>query len=70
MSGNRPAVITAITVMASAERLKLQRNLARNRNSTAEMRVPEWAMPTQKTKSVMYTPQPTGERMPATPSPS
>ena len=29
------------------------RHFARKRNSTAEMRVPEWAMPTQKTKSVM-----------------
>ena len=45
--------MTAKTVMASAARLKLLRKRARNRNRMAEISVPEWAMPTQKTKSVM-----------------
>ena len=53
MMGNSPAVITANTVIASDARATAVRHFARNRNSTAEMRVPEWAMPTQNTKSVM-----------------
>ena len=53
MIGNSPAVMTANTVIASEARATEVRHLARNRNSTAEMRVPECAMPTQKTKFVM-----------------
>jgi len=45
--------MTAKIVIASAERLNLLLNLARKRKSTAEIRVPECAIPTQKTKSVM-----------------
>jgi hypothetical protein len=50
MSGNSPAIITAKTVIASEllEMVVLQD--ARNRNKIAEIRVPEWAMPTQNTK--------------------
>ena len=47
-------------VIASAVRLNALRNFARNRNNTAEIKVPEWAMPTQNTKLVMYMYQPTG----------
>ena len=53
MTGNNPAVMTAKTVIASDARATDVRQLARNRNSTAEIRVPEWAIPTQKTKLVM-----------------
>ncbi len=53
ISGKSPAVITANTVMASAERLNALRNFARNRKRTAEMSVPECAIPTQKTKFTM-----------------
>ena len=53
MIGKSPAVITAKTVIASDARATEVRHLARNRNRTAEMSVPEWAMPTQKTKFVM-----------------
>jgi hypothetical protein len=50
MKGNRPAVQTANTVMVSAARAMGLRQPARNRCRMAEMRVPEWAMPTQNTK--------------------
>ena len=53
MIGNTPAVITAKTVIASAARATAVRHLARKRKSTAEISVPECAMPTQKTKFVM-----------------
>ena len=36
----------------------------------AEISVPEWAIPTQNTKVVMYTPQKTGCVIPATPMPA
>jgi hypothetical protein len=52
MSGNSPAIITAKIVIASEllEMVVLQD--ARKRNKMAEMSVPEWAIPTQKTKFV------------------
>ena len=53
MIGNSPAVITAKTVIASAARATAVRQRARNRNRTAEINVPEWAIPTQNTKLVM-----------------
>jgi hypothetical protein len=53
MSGNKPAVMTANTVMISATRYTAVRHPERNRNRMAEMSVPECAMPTQKTKHVM-----------------
>jgi hypothetical protein len=53
MRGKSPATMRAKTVIASADRLKLVRKRARKRKRTAEIRVPEWAMPTQKTKLVM-----------------
>jgi hypothetical protein len=36
------------------------RQLARKRKRMALISVPEWAMPTQKTKVVMYVPQKIG----------
>ena len=53
MIGNSPAVITAKTVIASEARATAVRQRARNRSKTAEISVPEWAMPTQNTKLVM-----------------
>src|SRR6186713_626318 len=69
MSGYMPAHITAITVIASAARLKLERYLERNRNNTAEISVPECAIPTQKTKLMMSNAQPTGFCRPNRPIP-
>ena len=51
--GNRPAVMTANTVMASAVRYTAVRHAERNRYRIAEISVPECAMPTQKTNVVM-----------------
>ena len=45
--------MTAKTVIASEARATEVRHLARNRKRTAEISVPEWAMPTQNTKFVM-----------------
>jgi SLT domain-containing protein len=50
MNTNNPAIITAKTVMASALRAMGVRHFARKRYRIAEIRVPEWAIPTQKTK--------------------
>jgi len=69
MSGKRPAVITAKTVMASALRATAVRHRDRTRKRMAEMSVPECAIPTQNTKLPMYTPQPTGWPSPVTPMP-
>ena len=52
----------AMTVIASAEREIAVRHLDRTRCRMAEISVPEWAIPIQKTKLPMYTPQPTGKR--------
>jgi hypothetical protein len=61
--------MTAKIVIASADRLIVVRQPDRKRYRIAEMRVPEWAIPTQKTKFVMYTPHMTGWVIPATPIP-
>ena|SRR3990172_4764194 len=59
-TGNRPAVMTANTVMASDARYTALRQPERNRNRIALIRVPLCAMPTQNTNVVMYVPQNTG----------
>ena len=69
ISGNSPAHITAKIVIASAERFTAVRQRWRNRNSTAEISVPAWPMPIQKTKFVMSKPQPTVRLRPQTPMP-
>jgi hypothetical protein len=69
INGNIPAVAMAMTVMASADREIAVRHLDRTRYRIAEMSVPEWAIPTQKTNVPMYRPQPTGWETPATPMP-
>ena len=52
MKGKSPAVQTAKTVMVSAARAMGLRQPARKRCKTADIRVPEWAIPTQKTKLI------------------
>src|SRR3954470_18103278 len=69
MSGNTPAHMTANRVIASADRLMLVRHFCRNRNRIAEISVPAWPMPTQKTKLVMSKAQPTVRLRPQTPMP-
>ena len=64
-----PAVITAKIVIASADRLMAVRHLWRKRWRIAEMSVPAWPMPIQKTKLVMSTAQPTGWFNPQIPIP-
>ena len=57
------------TVMASAQRVTGRRQVALVRRRMAEMSVPAWLMPIQKTKLVMSKAQKTGELMPQTPIP-
>jgi hypothetical protein len=53
MIGKSAAVMTANTVIASVDRYTAVRQGERNRNRIAEMSVPAWPMPTQKTNVVM-----------------
>lgn len=52
--------MTANTVMASVARYTAVRQRERKRNRMAEISVPAWPMPTQKTNVVMKTDQKTG----------
>ena len=62
--------MTAKIVIASAKRLMRSAScLARSRNRMAEISVPAWPMPIQKTKLVMSNAQPTGLLLPQTPMP-
>jgi hypothetical protein len=70
MPGKMRAQMTAKMVIASAKRLMLVRHFWRKRNSTAEMSVPAWPMPTHQTKLVMSQAQATGELFPQTPTPA
>src|SRR6185295_2865476 len=58
ITGNNPAHITAISVIASAERLTDVRHVWLNKNRIAEMNVPACPIPIQKTKFVMSKAQP------------
>ncbi len=69
MIGNRPAHMTAKSVMASAERFTAVRHFCRNKNRIAEISVPAWPMPIQKTKFVMSNAQPTVLLRPQVPMP-
>ena len=69
ISGNRPAHITANSVIASAARLTEVRQRCRSRNRIAEMSVPAWPMPIQKTKFVMSNAHPTVVFKPQVPMP-
>ena len=62
--------MTAKMVIASAARLIEVRHFCRKRKRIAEMSVPAWPMPTQKTKFVMSHAQPTGTLSPQMPIPS
>ncbi len=68
-SGNSPAHATAKIVIASADRLIAFRHFWRNSRRMAEMSVPAWPMPIQKTKLVMSNAQPTLLLRPHTPMP-
>ena len=70
MPGKISAHATAKRVIASAERLIEVRHFWRKRKRIAEIRVPAWPMPTQKTKLVMSKAQPTGLLRPQMPIPS
>ena len=60
---------SAKTVMASAQRVTGRRQPAFARRRIAEMSVPAWLMPIQKTKLVMSKAQNTGQFRPQTPRP-
>ncbi len=70
MRGKRPAVITAKTVIASAILKIPLLHFDLKRCSTAEIRVPECAIPTQKTKLTIKCTQKTGGVNPAAPIPT
>ncbi len=57
MIGNRPPIISANAVMTSAQRVTGRRHPAFTSRRIAEISVPAWLMPIQKTKSVMKKPQ-------------
>ena len=64
-----PPIDSANTVMTSAQRVTGRRQVALARRRMAEIRVPAWLMPIQKTKFVMSKAQNTGRSMPHTPIP-
>ena len=68
-AGKIPAQITAKMVMASAERLMEVRHFWRVKNRMAEIKVPAWPIPIQKTKLVISQAQATGALRPQTPTP-
>src|ERR1700743_973165 len=68
-SGMMAPIKTEKTVMASAQRVTGRRQVAFVRRSIAEISVPAWLMPIQKTKLVMSKAQKTGELSPHTPIP-
>src|ERR1700683_352017 len=68
-SGMMAPIKTEKTVMASAQRVIGRRQVALVRRRIAEISVPAWLMPIQKTKFVMSKAQKTGELIPQTPMP-
>ena len=62
-------MVTANTVMASAQRVTGRRQVALQSRRIAEINVPAWLMPIQKTKLVMSKAQKIGEFKPQTPIP-
>src|SRR5579872_3507618 len=59
--GNIAPMMSANTVMTSAQRVTGLRHSAFTRRRIAEIRVPAWLMPIQKTKFVMSNAQNTGQ---------
>ena len=53
MTGNDAPIIKAKTVMTSAQRVTGRRQRALAKRKMAEISVPAWLMPIQKTKLVM-----------------
>ena len=64
-----PAQMTAKIVIASANRLIAVRHFCLNRYRMAEISVPAWPIPTQKTKLTMGKPHIAGFWLPHTPTP-
>ena len=62
-------IISANTVITSAQRVTGRRHRAFTRRRIAEMSVPAWLMPIQKTKFVSWNAQNTGQFEPTTPMP-
>src|SRR4051794_27787343 len=69
MIGNRPPIISAKAVMNSAQRVTGRRHSALTSRRIAEISVPAWLRPVQKTKSVMKKPQEIGHLIPVRPNP-
>ena len=69
MIGNMAPIMSANTVMTSAHRVTGRRQVALTSRRIAEMSVPAWLMPIQKTKFVMSKAQKIGQRSPQTPMP-
>jgi hypothetical protein len=69
MPGNVAAQITAKIVIASAERLTAVRHFCFSRHRIAEISVPAWPIPIQKTKLVMSHAQSTWLFRPHVPMP-
>ena len=67
--GYMAPIISANAVMTSAHRVTGRRQPALTRRKIAEMSVPAWLMPIQKTKLVMSKAQKTGQLRPHTPIP-
>ena len=66
----RPPTIRVKAVIASAPRRTGARHVAWVRRRIAEMSVPEWERPIQKTRDASYSPQKTGRLYPVTPIPT
>src|SRR6266550_6489674 len=64
MIGNSAPIISAKAVITSAQRVTGRRQPALTRRRIAEISVPAWLMPIQKTKFVMSNAQNTGELSP------
>src|SRR5204863_4324417 len=69
MIGNIAPIISAKAVITSAQRVTGRRQPALTSRRIAEISVPAWLMPIQKTKFVMSNAQNTGQRSPHTPMP-
>src|SRR6185295_18539277 len=69
MIGNIAPIISAKAVITSAQRVTGRRQPAFTSRRIAEISVPAWEMPIQKTKFVMSNAQNTGQLSPHTPMP-
>ena len=67
--GKMAPIESANTVITSAQRVTGRRQVALAKRRIAEISVPAWLMPIQKTKLVISKAQKTGRLMPQTPIP-